>query len=67
MIGSNTEKIVANLKPEKEADFGTIIDIFAISCDYIIQKFPIDDEIFVNTQVPNINTIDKESFSKVFS
>ena len=39
--------------------------IFVSSCNYIIQKFTIEDDIFINAQVANVSTIDKESFSQV--
>ena len=41
------------------------LGIFVSSCNYIIQKFTIEDDIFINAQVANVSTIDKESFSQV--
>ena len=64
-IVNSTEKIVADLKSRNQPNFICIRDFFVTSCDYIIQKFPIDDEIFVTAQVANIITVDKESFFKL--
>ena len=64
-ISNSTERIVVALKPKKNLILFLDSEFFVTLCDYIIQKFPINAEIFANAQVANISTIDKECFSKI--
>lgn len=66
VIGTATTKVVATLKQEdKLIFFDSVRKYYSASCDYIVHKFPLKDEVLIHAEVANISTICNASFSSV--
>lgn len=66
LVGCNASRIVATLTDTDRAKFYTSVrNFFKLSCDYIVLKFPLENEILKHAEVANVKNIENASFKSV--
>ncbi|KAM7288267.1 uncharacterized protein ISCGN_028520 [Ixodes scapularis] len=66
VIGSMTYSVVERLKPnEREQFFSAVRLYFATVCDYIRNKFPLENVDFRMAEVAQLQSLDTSSFSSI--
>lgn len=66
LIGSATSQIVSSLKEaDKKVFYSSVRKYFMASCDYVIHKFPLKNEVLKKAGVANLENIESSSFSDV--
>ena len=65
-IGNAAFSIVTNLKQDEKIEFYKIVcQYYLEACTYIIDKFPLHNEVLANADVANLKKIENQSFSKI--
>ncbi|KFM77998.1 hypothetical protein X975_25813, partial [Stegodyphus mimosarum] len=66
IIGNQTRELVNSLKDhEKKEFFQCVRKYFSSACDYIVRKFPLQNEVLLNAEVANLKQIENSSFEKI--
>ena len=65
-IGNAAFSIVTNLKQDEKIEFyKNVRQYYLEACTYIIDKFPLHNEVLANADVANLKKIENQSFSKI--
>lgn len=66
VIGTSAVQLVTSLKPSQKVLFyNSVRKFFQLSCDYIVLKFPLENEILIHAEVADIKNIESASFTHV--
>lgn len=66
VIGQCATKIVETLSPsDKVVFYSSVRKYFTTVCDYMLHKFPLNNEILIKSEVADVDNFEKASFSDV--